>query len=157
MGGNYHALLWYNTSASAVDLNPSGFNSSLAYDINTLPSTGTQEVGYEYHGYGRKLSRNALERHGIHRGRSQQFLPSGFTDSYANAIDAYGNIAGQAIDASGNGHAILWKAVHLPGDANMDNTVNGPNLNIVLSNYNQTGMTWAQGDFNYDAQSTGRT
>ena len=34
-----------------------------------------------------------------------------------------------------------------PGDANGDGTVNGADLNIVLSNYNKTGMTWAQGDF----------
>ena len=41
-------------------------------------------------------------------------------------------------------------ATLLPGDANMDGTVDGADLNIVLSNYNQTGMAWAQGDFNGD-------
>ena len=35
----------------------------------------------------------------------------------------------------------------LSGDANGDGTVNGADLNIVLANYNQTGMTWSQGDF----------
>ena len=41
---------------------------------------------------------------------------------------------------------------YLPGDANRDGTVNGADLNIVLSNYNQTftGDTWALGDFNGD-------
>ena len=33
------------------------------------------------------------------------------------------------------------------GDANLDKTVNGADLNTVLSNYNQTGKNWAQGDF----------
>ena len=35
----------------------------------------------------------------------------------------------------------------LRGDANLDGTVNGADLNTVLSNYNKTGMSWAQGDF----------
>ena len=35
----------------------------------------------------------------------------------------------------------------LLGDANLDGTVNGADLNIVLSNFNKTGMTWSQGDF----------
>ena len=36
---------------------------------------------------------------------------------------------------------------YFPGDANCDGTVNGADLNIVLANYNQTGMNWFQGDF----------
>ena len=37
----------------------------------------------------------------------------------------------------------------LPGDANRDGTVNGGDLNAVLSNFNKTvtGDTWAHGDF----------
>ena len=41
------------------------------------------------------------------------------------------------------------------GDTNLDGTVNGNDLNTVLSNFNQTGMTWAQGDFNYDGTVNG--
>ena len=43
----------------------------------------------------------------------------------------------------------------LYGDANLDGTVNGGDLNTVLSNFQQTGMTWAQGDFNYDGTVNG--
>jgi hypothetical protein len=43
----------------------------------------------------------------------------------------------------------------LPGDANGDGIVNGADLNIVLSNYGQTGMDWAQGDFNGDGAVNG--
>ena len=43
----------------------------------------------------------------------------------------------------------------LPGDANVDGTTNGTDLNIMLSNYNQTGMDWAQGDFNGDGTVNG--
>ena len=43
----------------------------------------------------------------------------------------------------------------LYGDTNLDGTVNGADLNTVLSNFNQTGMTWSQGDFNYDGTVNG--
>jgi hypothetical protein len=45
--------------------------------------------------------------------------------------------------------------VLLPGDANGDGTVNGTDLNTVLSSYNLTGMTWSQGDFNGDGTVNG--
>jgi hypothetical protein len=35
----------------------------------------------------------------------------------------------------------------IPGDTNLDGMINGDDLNIVLSNYNQTGLGWTQGDF----------
>ena len=39
--------------------------------------------------------------------------------------------------------------IALMGDADSNGTVNGADLNIVLSNYNRTGAdtTWAMGDF----------
>ncbi len=38
----------------------------------------------------------------------------------------------------------------LPGDANLDGTVDINDLTIVLAHYNQTGMTWTTGDFTGD-------
>ena len=38
-------------------------------------------------------------------------------------------------------------SVLLPGDANCDGTVDGADLNIVLSNFDKTGQTWSEGDF----------
>ena len=38
-------------------------------------------------------------------------------------------------------------AYTLYGDTDLNGTVNGGDLNAVLSNYNKTGMGWAQGDF----------
>ena len=35
----------------------------------------------------------------------------------------------------------------MPGDANLDNKVDINDLTIVLAHYNQTGMTWTQGEF----------
>ena len=44
----------------------------------------------------------------------------------------------------------------LPGDANLDNTVDGGDLNVVLSNYGtESGATWAMGDFNGDGAVNG--
>jgi parallel beta-helix repeat protein len=43
-----------------------------------------------------------------------------------------------------------YEATPLYGDANGDGTVNGADLNVVLSNYSQTGMDWTHGDFNGD-------
>jgi hypothetical protein len=43
----------------------------------------------------------------------------------------------------------------LLGDANGDATVNGADLNIVLSNYNKTGQTGPQGDFDGDGRVNG--
>jgi len=44
----------------------------------------------------------------------------------------------------------------LLGDANADGTVDGTDLNTVLSNYNQTtGMNWWTGDFNQDGSVDG--
>ena len=49
-----------------------------------------------------------------------------------------------------------YTVVKLPGDANGDGFVDGTDLDIVLSNYNRTGATWAQGDFNGDGVVNGQ-
>jgi VCBS repeat-containing protein len=49
----------------------------------------------------------------------------------------------------------LTVTVMLSGDANLDGTVNGQDLNTVLSNYNKTSMDWAHGDFNGDGAVNG--
>ena len=38
----------------------------------------------------------------------------------------------------------------VPGDANLDGTVNASDLNIVNTNYGESGKTWLQGDFDGD-------
>ena len=54
--------------------------------------------------------------------------------------------AGDPLDALiANTTATITTA--LRGDANLDGTVNGADLNTVLSDFNTTGMSWAQGDF----------
>ena len=50
--------------------------------------------------------------------------------------------------------AVTGKLV-LDGDADRDGTVNGTDLNTVLSNYNQPGPSWVVGDFNADGTVNG--
>ena len=86
-------------------------------------------------------------------------MPSGYygaIDVEANAISNNGQIAGAVSDGSSL-HPVIWTisggavtsttVLSATGDANEDGTVNGSDLNIVLSNYNRTGMSWLQGDF----------
>jgi hypothetical protein len=105
----------------------------------------------------------------------QLFAWSGMYDTYAAAFAAsaagvpgvyvartpvFQNPAGGYIDASHSVPpslppdlvdmpAMVMRAV-LPGDANLDGRVDINDLTIVLANYGQTGMTWAQGEFTGD-------
>jgi hypothetical protein len=70
--------------------------------------------------------------------------------------DIYLNVTFTSWGGSAGGFAYSRSTpvIYLPGDANRDGTVNGADLNTVLSNYNGTftGDTWALGDF--DGNST---
>jgi hypothetical protein len=70
---------------------------------------------------------------------------------WAYSINDYGQIAGVGIR---NGGAIYdyrpFLLDWLGGDSNYDGTVSGADLNVVLSNFGQTGKDWSQGDFTRD-------
>ena len=55
---------------------------------------------------------------------------------------------GTGLGFAGYDYAVVGNA--LPGDANLDGRVDINDLTIVLANYNQTGMTWTQGEFTGD-------
>jgi len=101
-GGAGHALLWTGSASSMIDLHPAGYTFSVAYATN-----GLQQVG--------EADDSALPRHKhaiVWSGSAStavdlnQFLPAGYTDAQAMAIDSNGNIVGYA----GN-HAFLWMPV----------------------------------------------
>ncbi len=70
----------------------------------------------------------------------------------------------EKIDSS-TGYALGWSdnttnckvtiVCTVAGDANLDYSVNGADLGVVLANFNKTGMNWCQGDFNYDGSVNG--
>lgn len=74
------------------------------------------------------------------------------------------NLTGPALELGPNAFAPVFTGggalvggphLWLPGDANLDGTVNGADLNIVLSNYNSSGMSWRDGDFGGDGTVNG--
>jgi probable HAF family extracellular repeat protein len=71
---------------------------------------------------------------------------SGWTIEYASGINNFGWIAAGGYNGDGRTHALLLKPA-LPGDANLDGVVDISDLTRVLTNYDKTGMAWAQGDF----------
>jgi uncharacterized membrane protein len=74
----------------------------------------------------------------------------GWTLTEATAVSSNGRyIVGYGTNASGQERAFLLTAL-LPGDANLDGTVDINDLTIVLANYGQTGTTWTQGEFTGD-------
>jgi probable HAF family extracellular repeat protein len=79
-------------------------------------------------------------------------LPAGFTLNNATAIDNQGDIAGYGTDAANNTNQAFVIYAPIPGDANLDGKVDINDLTIVLSNYNQTGKGWTQGEFTGDGK-----
>jgi probable HAF family extracellular repeat protein len=74
---------------------------------------------------------------------------SGWLLGYAKGISDSGEIAGWGANPAGQTRAFLLRPA-LSGDTDLDGTVNIQDLSRVLTNYDKTGMTWADGDFNDD-------
>ena len=93
--GYNDALLWTGSAASLVDLNPTGFNSSGAYATNgtvqagsALPNGSNQPHALAWTG----TAASAVDL--------QTFLPAGFLNSTAYAVDSAGDVFGTAVLAS---------------------------------------------------------
>jgi hypothetical protein len=132
---------------------------------------GTKEMEYEYNTYGNPAT----------VGADEAYLASG--DSGAPSFTVYGSaltLLGTHQSHTGTPPPldgwwsidnfvpdyIAWLnskmvgeqvtvVLPLPGDANLDGTVNGVDFNAVLSNYGRTGMDWRHGDFNGDGAVNG--
>jgi hypothetical protein len=72
-------------------------------------------------------------------------------DKFQSSTVTAGHALGWSDD--GAGHVTVMYTLH--GDADLNGTVNGADLNVVLSNYNQTGDYWYQGDFDYNGTVNG--
>ena len=101
-GGAGHALLWTGSAASMVDLHPAGYTFSISYGTNGLQQVGeADDSNLPRHKHAIVWSGGASTAVDLN-----QFLPAGFTDAQAMAIDSNGNIVGYA----GN-HAFMWVPV----------------------------------------------
>ena len=69
-----------------------------------------------------------------------------FDGTYASFTAALNGTALNGTALNGYDYAVVGTPLLL-GDANRDGRVDINDLTIVLANYNQTGMTWAQGEF----------
>ena len=78
-------------------------------------------------------------------------LKAGGQSELGWGIDNNGDIVGTATTPAGGTHAVLLTPA-ISGDANLDGKVDINDLTVVLANYNQTGMTWAQGEFTGDGK-----
>lgn len=70
---------------------------------------------------------------------------TGFAGTATGHIDMAGGQTGNLISTNNTTFSRTFN--YLPGDANLDGTVDFTDLNAVLSNYDHSGMTWATGDF----------
>ena len=105
------------------------------------------------------------------RGGKMVFDYSGFAPDVGSLLhDSYG-AGGAAAWTTGqflsgtkdSAHGLGWTdsgsnvtvMYTLYGDGDLNGTVNGADLNTVLSNYNKTGQYWYQGDFDYNGTVNG--
>jgi probable HAF family extracellular repeat protein len=139
---NNHAILY--SGGTMQDLGTLGGTNAFAYGINDSGAV----VGYSllsdnttYHAFvsnsgGAMLDLNSVIPAAV---QANWILTGTF------AINDSGQIAGWG---KYNGASAGWLVTPaLPGDANLDRTVDISDLNKVLTNFDKTGMTWDQGDF----------
>ena len=100
-----HALLWFGSASNYIDLHPAGFVNSYGMALNN-----NKQVGY-----GTVTDSTGTHNHALIWAGSvasvvdlNQFLPVGFTDAVAVAIDLSGNIVGNANGADGVQHQVIW-------------------------------------------------
>ena len=84
-------------------------------------------------------------------GTSNPFSQGNGAQIYSTTAD----VANRAIGWIDDGVDEVTVMYTLYGDSNLDGSVNGTDLNAVLSYYNQSGQVWACGDFNYDGSVNG--
>lgn len=109
-GNNSHATLWGSSANSAVDLNPAGVTTSVAYDAGSDAAGNPIEVGY-----GNGTATGGKNQAFLWSGLATSFinlgalLPAGWT-SQASSIDSFGNIYGTGFNTANRPFAIEWAA-----------------------------------------------
>jgi hypothetical protein len=117
-----------------------GAYGSLVYGVETPPDSGTYRVSLGTFTFTAGSASN----------ETTLLLATNYDSTLTNNVTGAFAVLDGLIQ---NGTASITTTFY--GDANLDGTVNGADLNDVLSNYNRTGMNWANGDFNRDGTVNG--
>ena len=100
-----HAALWTGSAASFVDLHPDNHFSSFVLATNGVQQVGAAQADFTAPMHAKLWSGSAnsvLDLHSI--------VPGNPTDTVAQSIDVYGNVAGYADTDFGQRHAVVWWA-----------------------------------------------
>jgi len=105
IGGKQHALLFINRLATLIDLHPTGFATSDAVDLNSSTVVGSGR-GASTNWYTHALAwfEDGSVLIDLHR-----YLPEGYAQSLASAVNEAGDIVGWAVTDAELAHAVLWK------------------------------------------------
>jgi len=136
--GHEHAGRWYNTSSTFLDMQPSGFNSSIATDVD-----GDLACGFAFdNSYGVFDDGTQAHYWDVVTGTPTNIHPGGFSTSKAYGINS-GLAVGYMCESGGNPRAVLW---NIRSGTLID-------LQTVLDNYSPfyTGSValdvWYEGDY----------
>ena len=131
----------YNTAAGTTT---TYWNGEATYVNNAGTVVGDTSVDWTLNG------RALAEIKGQQVDLSTAYAPSGVTFNYCAGLNDAGQIlvwANGSFSAINGGMTSYLLTPAMPGDANLDGKVDINDLTVVLANYNQTGMTWSQGEF----------
>jgi hypothetical protein len=122
--GASHALLWYGTAASVVDLHPDRAEGSFAHDVEGDVQVGSITLSVAElinHAYvWRGSAESGMDLHSLLGGLGPDFIISD-----ALAIGDNGTIYGVAVDASAR-YAVAWTPIPpIDGDFDEDGDVDG--------------------------------
>jgi probable HAF family extracellular repeat protein len=150
-GGGYnsaagvaHAMLWTSPSSAPTDLGSLG-STSVAYGVNDSGTVvGGSIVSGSYKAFVWTSGTGMVNLNAP--GVVGNLATSGFsTLTWGVDVNNLGQIAGFGTIGGVTDAFLLTPA--LSGDANLDGRVDINDLTVVLAHYDQTGMTWTEGEF----------
>ncbi len=101
------ACMWTGSAASLQFLS-NGYGNSIASDIDGLRICGDGIVTTGLNGARGAHHALVWDTPTSEPVELHDLLPAGFTSSFANSVDASGNVYGSAMDTNGKSHAIKW-------------------------------------------------
>ncbi len=139
-------------AAGGTIANTSAFTISAGASVNLLNQAAGNGITINY---GANPSPNATVRSELLAGYASGAW-NGTSATSGVIISTTAQAAGLTVGYSDNGAGVEKIMVTLPGDANLDGTVNGSDFLILRNNFGMTsGAQWNQGDFTYSGAVNG--